>query len=460
MATQIDLQKLNETITSNFELLTKQINERNSIYDDNFKKINRRTDSHEQMLENLTKIIRKLEIANEKQNTEFKNLAQDLKTYAYSETVHTDLAPEMTEDETVYYSEKTTQRANTKKSKRESANQKEATREDLILKPTDALRVIESLNGTNDIGVEEFIKSVKLARTRVNDQIILLRMIIAEKITDRAKQSIRFCQITSYEELFSALRTHVSIPNTISGSRNKLQNIRQGNNETVQSYSNRFKQALSELKYSIQAKYSNPISRNLALEQENTEAIKFYIHNLRPDLAYCIMAMQPGTLLGAQQRAIDADVWVQDMANRKLNYRNFNVPARKTENRPNTQTQIIRRPFNTTQNSPIQLKCDNCQRIGHTRSNCYLLKQNFPSLQHGKIPPRRINRITATDREHDDEIPAIEEPPVEELATAEIKTMEGQIRESTTHPESYNMSGVNSPECQEVDDCSWTPEQE
>lgn len=153
---------------------------------------------------------------------------------------------------------------------------------------------LENLNGINDIGVEEFIKSVKLARTRVNDQTILLRMIIAEKITDRAKQSIRFCSISSFEELFSALRTHVSIPNTISGSRNKLQNIRQGNNETVQSYSNRFRQALNELEYSIQAKYGNPIARNLALEQENAEAIKFYIHNLRPDLAYCIMAMRIG----------------------------------------------------------------------------------------------------------------------------------------------------------------------
>ncbi|KAK1118220.1 hypothetical protein K0M31_015265 [Melipona bicolor] len=241
-------------------------------------------------------MIKKMEIAHERQNNEFKNLARDLKTYAYSETVHTDLAPEITEDETIYYSKKTTQRANTKKSKRESGNQKETTRKDLTLKPTDALRVIESLNGTNDIGVEEFIKSVKLAKTRVNDQIT---NDYCRKITDRAKQSIRFCSISSFEELFSALRTHVSIPNTISGSRNKLQNIRQGNNETVQSYSNRFRQALNELEYSIQAKYGNSISRNLALEQENAEAIKFYIHNLRPDLAYCIMVMQPGTLLDA-----------------------------------------------------------------------------------------------------------------------------------------------------------------
>ncbi|KAK1118217.1 hypothetical protein K0M31_015262 [Melipona bicolor] len=320
-----DLQKLNKTISNHFEILQKQINkinERNLSYDDILKKMIERTDSREQMLENLTKLMRKMEVTYEKQNAEFKNLARELKTYAYSKTIHTDLAPEITDDETSHCTGKTAKKAFNKKSNHESAEQREITHRDSILKPTDALRMIENLNGINDIGVEEFIKSVKLARTRVkvNDQIILLRMVIAEKITDRAKQSIRFCQITSYEELFSALRTRVSIPSTVSGSRSKMQHIRQGTNETVQSYSNRFKQALNELEYAIQAKHSNPIARNLALERENAEAIKFYIYNLRPDLGYCILPMRPNTLLEAQQYAIDTDVWMQEMANRKVNY--------------------------------------------------------------------------------------------------------------------------------------------
>ncbi|KAK1118219.1 hypothetical protein K0M31_015264 [Melipona bicolor] len=245
--------------------------------------------------------MRKMELAHEKQLNEFKNLARDLRTYAYTETIYTDPAFEITDDETTQCSDNPTrrnthtQKTHTQKIKQDSANRKKTTREDSTLKATDALRMIENLNGINDIGVEEFIKSVKLAKTRLNDEISLLRMIIAEKITDRAKQSIRFCTITSYDELFSALRTQVSIPNTVSGSRNRMQNIRQNSNETVQSYSNRFKQALNELEYAIQAKHTNPIARNLALKQENAEAIKFYIHNLRPDLAYCIMAMQPNS---------------------------------------------------------------------------------------------------------------------------------------------------------------------
>ncbi|KOX73200.1 hypothetical protein WN51_01791 [Melipona quadrifasciata] len=85
-----------------------------------------------------------------------------------------------------------------------------------------------------------------------------------------------------------------------------MQNIRQGNNETVQSYANRFKQALQ----------TNPIARNLALEQERTEAIKFFVYNLRPELAYCTLPMRPSTLLEAQQYAIDTDVWIQETAMR------------------------------------------------------------------------------------------------------------------------------------------------
>ena len=79
-----------------------------------------------------------------------------------------------------------------------------------IMKPAEALRTVETLNGINDTGVEEFIKSVRFARTRVSDTASLLHMILTEKVTDRAKQSIRFCQITSYEELYETLRTQVS----------------------------------------------------------------------------------------------------------------------------------------------------------------------------------------------------------------------------------------------------------
>lgn len=283
MTTQGEIQKLNETITNNFDLLTKQINEitkKFSNYEENFKKINERADAHEKILENLTKVTRRIETAHETQINEIKSLARNLKINAYTETVYIDPANEITDDETTQCMEEIapgkmyTRKIQTPKNKRDLTIRERLVHENPTLKPTDALRMIENLNGINDIGVEEFIKSIKLAKTRVNDEIILLRMIIAEKITDRAKQSIRFSNITSYDELYFALRTQVSIPNTVSGSRNRMQNIRQNINETVQAYSNRFRQALNELEYAIQAQHTNPIARNLELEKTTIGQIR------------------------------------------------------------------------------------------------------------------------------------------------------------------------------------------
>ncbi|KAK1131846.1 hypothetical protein K0M31_015996 [Melipona bicolor] len=159
MATPSELQKLNESITKNLESIAKQINEikdKNAKYEENFKKIFKREDSHEQALGDLAKVMRRIEIANEKQNNEFKMLAQELHICAQSETVYTEPANVITDDETASYTGKTTQKIS---KPRDSTTRRETSREDSMLKPTDALRMVENLNGINDIGVEEFIKS-------------------------------------------------------------------------------------------------------------------------------------------------------------------------------------------------------------------------------------------------------------------------------------------------------------
>ena len=136
-------------------------------------------------------------------------------------------------------------------------------------------------------------------------------MIIAQKISGHAKRSIRFCHISSYKELYEALRSQVS-PISKAGSRTKLQNLRQGITETVQSYTSRFRQILSELEYAIQDEHSNSITRNIILEQENKEAVKFYVHNLRREITHYITPMKPRTLTRAQQEAIEIEIWTKE----------------------------------------------------------------------------------------------------------------------------------------------------
>lgn len=228
-----------------------------------------------------------------------------------------------------------------------------------------------------------------------------------------------------------------------------MQNIKQNLNETVQAYSNRFRQALNELEYAIQAQHTNPIARNLALEQEKSEAIKFYIHNLRPDLAYCIMAMQPNSLLDAQQRAIDADIWIQEMNNKKVNFSNFNRPTQKPEKKLNVYSQTVKRSFNTNQNAQKQIKCNNCNKLGHVQNNCYLLKQNFQRAPHSKHPPERINKIMKEKQESDND-----DKQENELEN-EVTLLESNIRQ-----DNYNTSNVDYTEWQSEDECSLTLEQE
>ena len=64
MASSLDSQNLSETISTNMETLSKQINKQNeraSSQDELFRKIAKRSETHDQALEKLTTIIKKTE---------------------------------------------------------------------------------------------------------------------------------------------------------------------------------------------------------------------------------------------------------------------------------------------------------------------------------------------------------------------------------------------------------------
>ena len=164
----------------------------------------------------------------------------------------------------------------------------------------EAIRLVETLRGRDDVGVEDFIKNVRYARANCLQKALLLRLILVERITDNAKRSIRYIDIDSYEELYAALRQNVSIPSTVSNCRSRLQQIKQGNTETIQSYNLRFRQQLNELMYAVQNKHAKPISRQIAIEEEETEATRTYIMNLRRDIGTLVIPNKPRSLLKAQ----------------------------------------------------------------------------------------------------------------------------------------------------------------
>lgn len=70
-----------------------------------------------------------------------------------------------------------------------------------------AVRIVRTLKGRDDLGVEDFISDVRYARSICRDKHMLLKLIIAEKITDQAERAIRYLRIDTYEQLYEALRT-------------------------------------------------------------------------------------------------------------------------------------------------------------------------------------------------------------------------------------------------------------
>ena len=152
-----------------------------------------------------------------------------------------------------------------------------------LLRAQEAFELVETLRGRDDIGVEDFIKNVRFARSQCHQKALLLKLILVKRITENAKRSIRFLEIENYEDLYDALRQNIAIPSTVSNCRDRLRNIRQGSTESVQSYNLRFRQQLNELVYALQNKHSKPVSRRIAISEEMEDAVKTYTFNLRDD---------------------------------------------------------------------------------------------------------------------------------------------------------------------------------
>ena len=68
-------------------------------------------------------------------------------------------------------------------------------------------RIIKPLHGKDDMGVENFIKRLQLAKNSCSEPILLLQLTLAEKILDRAERSIRYIKIDTYSELSESLKS-------------------------------------------------------------------------------------------------------------------------------------------------------------------------------------------------------------------------------------------------------------
>ena len=96
-----------------------------------------------------------------------------------------------------------------------------------------AVEIIKTINGQDDMRVEDFIKNIKRARNRCNQPSILLDLIISKRIQGAAEKALRYTPITSYGDLFSSLRLNIKQTGSVLALKSRLESCKQGQTTTV-----------------------------------------------------------------------------------------------------------------------------------------------------------------------------------------------------------------------------------
>ena len=265
------------------------------------------------------------------------------------------------------------------------------------IKAETAIETIRGINGQDDIGIEDFIKTVKKAKTRCTQTNLLLDLIIAKKITGFAEKSIRYLQINSYEDLYDALRQNFKSSNSILALKSKLESCKQGATECVQHFTVRFRQIINEINYAVQAQHINPTERRLKIKLEEQEAVNRYLLNLKKEIGTQIRLLKPNTITEAQTHAIETEMWLKESQPTRtqvvtrpvLKY----LPRPQPPSRPNANTNGIKTPNHSLPlEDRVRMNCYKCGKTGHFANQCHI-RQGFQPGQSVKRPPQPIRML-------------------------------------------------------------------
>lgn len=271
------------------------------------------------------------------------------------------------------------------------------------LRAKDAIRYIPTLNGDDD-GVEDFIKEVRSMKDRCMEQDLLLKAIKVEKIVGKAAQSIRNIPIECYSDLYDALRHNLAAQVTSDEYQEQLRELRQGREESVQSFNIRFSRILNRLLYAVTNEYPQPLTRKIMTEEITKKTVRVYLKGLRRDIGRIL------NLPEAEKKAADVERYLREERqpnwscnrlpsasnranNQPMQVRRSNVPSRS----PNTPAAQKPATFNQIENRPpaerAQMKCFKCGKLGHIANKC----QNFLPPSQRDRPPARIQAVQERD---------------------------------------------------------------
>ncbi|CAK9833797.1 Protein GVQW3 [Anthophora retusa] len=293
------------------------------------------------------------------------------------------------------------------------------------LSAKDAIRYIPVLNGDDDIGVEDFIKEIRAMKARCSQTDLLLKAIKVDNIIEKAAQSIRNIPIENYADLFTALRSNVAIQVTSDEYSEQLRELKQGREESIQSFNIRFRRILNKLTYAITNENPQPLTRRIMLEATMRKVNRIYLRGLRNEIGRILLSNEPTSLGETEKKAADIERYVREeqrewkkQVNRPITNQHFSKrpgpPIAHHMNRSNTNTSVFTKTKRTPLTERIQTKCFKCGKLGHMAPQC----RNFQLLSQRNLPPPKVNQIG-----------------IEEI---QEKTGEEQY-ESTQHQEDYSL---------------------
>ncbi|CAD1480652.1 unnamed protein product, partial [Heterotrigona itama] len=131
-------------------------------------------------------------------------------------------------------------------------------------KATTVIRKIKTLEGQNNLGVEDFIRDIRNARLQCNDKYMLLKLILLEKLY----------------------------------------------NKNINDYNIRFRRGLKELKYAAQNKHKIAINRRIVIEEGNIDK-QIYIINIKPEIETILMANEPATVEKSEGKTMKMEAKVK-----------------------------------------------------------------------------------------------------------------------------------------------------
>ena len=280
------------------------------------------------------------------------------------------------------------------------------------LRAKDAIRYIPTLNGDDDIGVEDFIKEVRSLCSICTEQSLLLKAIKVEKIVGKAAQSIRNISIENYADLYDALRNNVAVQASADEFNEQLRELKQGNTESIQSFNIRFRRVLNKLTYAITNEYPQPITRRVMMEATMRRVTKIYINGLKREISHMIFTSKPKTLVEAEKEAADVERYLREERHGQYRRPRETIKRYGTK-RPDTTRYVERpagridqnrlpRPVAVLPSRPTQselrplqarIKCFKCGQLGHTSNQC----TNFRTPGPQNKPPPRVNKVTTED---------------------------------------------------------------